>query len=180
MRSTFTSDMSALNNLDLKAWLLAPGMEFGAVSEWWGGKAKRRSPHSGVDLRFYRTDGGVRIQLKPGTSVTAPFDGTVARMVRDFVAVSVFLVHDMEKDGMRLVSGIGHIAPQRMLRKGLKVKAAAPLGSIAAAREGSGVPPHLHITLALIGAEIKPDTLSWEMLEGRGPGIRLLDPRRFF
>jgi murein DD-endopeptidase MepM/ murein hydrolase activator NlpD len=155
-------------------------MGFGEKNSWWGGKGPRKAPHNGVDLRYYRTPDRKEHRLGQGTRVPAPFDGRVVSIIKDYIGKSVFLLHDIEMDGMRLVSAIGHIAPQGMLRPGVVVKAGAILGTVAGVKNDAPVKPHIHLTLALIRPDIPPEKIDWAVLDGGGEGVRLLDPREHF
>ncbi len=182
MKSQFTKHLARLNRLEPGLWLLGPGMAFGDTHHWWGEKKKRPVPHNGVDLAFLKTPDGVQHDLGAGTVVPTPFDGRIARVISDFLGMSVFLLHDIEVDGGMLVSALGHLAPNMLLKVGAGIKSGATVGSIAKPKDKS-VPPHLHLTIARVPKDIKTSTLSWELMDSADSssnGVSLIDPRKFF
>ncbi len=178
MKSQFTKHIARLNRLEPGLWLLGPGMAFGDTHHWWGQKKKRPVPHNGVDLAYFRTPDGTQHNLGAGTLVPAPFDGLIARVIPDFLGMSVFLMHDIEINGMRLISAIGHMAPHMLLHLGAHIKSGAPLGSISRPKN-KDVPPHLHLTLALAPKDFPPSKLSWELLD-KNKDLQPIDPRPYF
>ena len=178
MKSQFTSDIARLNRLEPGLWLLGPGMAFGDTHHWWGQKKKRPVPHNGVDLAYFRTPDGTQHNLGAGTLVPAPFDGLIARVIPDFLGMSVFLAHDIEINNMRLISALGHMAPHMLLHVGAHIKSGAPLGSISRPKN-KDVPPHLHLTLALAPKDFPPSSLTWELLDQNNE-VNPIDPRPYF
>ena len=180
MKSTFTNDLARLNRIRPGLWLLGPGMAFGDKNTWWGDNSPRPVPHNGVDLAFLKTHDGVQHNLGAGTVVPTPFDGRIARVISDHLGMSVFLLHDIEVDGGLLVSALGHLAPNMLLKVGAGIKSGAPVGNIAKPKDKS-VPPHLHLTLARVPKDIKASTLTWELMDSAGGsnGVSLIDPRKF-
>ncbi len=178
MKSRFTNDIACLNRLEPGIWLLGPGMAFGDTHNWWGKKLERTAPHNGVDLAYFRTPDGTQHNLGAGTLVPAPFDGLIARVIPDFLGMSVFLAHEIEFEGMRLISAIGHMAPHMLLHVGAYIKSGAPLGSISRPKNKT-VPPHLHLTLARAPKDFPLSKLSWELLD-QNKTILPIDPRPYF
>jgi hypothetical protein len=178
MKSKFTADLSTLNRIDSGLWLLGPGMTFGDTTTWWKDQVERPLPHNGVDLAFMRTPDGTQHNLGPGTIVPAPFDGQIACIIPDFIALSVFIVHNIEENGGRLISGLGHITPHTLLKPGVTIKSGATVGNIAKPKDKS-IPPHLHLTLATIPKDFPPSKLNWQELDNN-KDITPIDPRKYF
>ena len=92
----FTRRLVAINNLDsdgFSHWLFHPGMFFLDENKWWGDGGRRRVPHEGVDLCFYRTAGAENRRLAPRTRIPAMADGRVLAIIDDFLGKSIILHH---------------------------------------------------------------------------------------
>jgi hypothetical protein len=67
-RSGFTQHLVARNDLAEKGfvkWIFEPGMLFGSTVMWWTDSGRRKHPHEGLDLRFYRGRQKHRIRGTP-------------------------------------------------------------------------------------------------------------------
>lgn len=159
------------------AWDFLPGMRFGDREAWWRPGADRDFPHEGLDVGWYRTAGGARRPLGAGARVPAPWPGEVVALVPDFLGVSVFVAHaHRDRAGGRLHSVCGHLAPRPGLAPGVALGDGDEIGTVAAPSAGRRVPPHLHLTLALLAAGTDRATLGWQALRDRSRAL-LLDPR---
>ncbi len=159
------------------AWDLLPGMRFGDAAAWWRAGAPRASPHEGLDLSGYRTRDGARRVLGAGARVPALWAGRVVSVVADFLGRSVFVEHDrLDGDGRRLHTIFGHVRPAPGVRPGSALGEGAEIGTVSAGtgRPG-GVPPHLHLTIALIARDGGPSELDWTAMRDRAR-VLLLDP----
>jgi hypothetical protein len=159
------------------AWDFLPGMRFGERAAWWRGGADRGGVHEGLDICWYRTGDGRRLSLGAGARVPAIYGGEVVSVIDDFLGVSVFVAHARRDGaGRRLHTVYGHIEPRQGLAPGSLLDEGDEIGTIAGASGGrSTVPPHLHITLALIDGEVDPIRLDWATLRDRSR-VLLLDP----
>jgi murein DD-endopeptidase MepM/ murein hydrolase activator NlpD len=178
--SAFGALLVRWNGLDaagFAAWELLPGMRFGERAAWWRDGADRGSPHEGLDLRLYRNRDGRLLPLVPGSRVPAVYAGEVVSIVEDFLGSSVFLAHaELDERGRRLHTVYGHVAPRPGLAVGCALSEGDQVGTVAdAAGRRTAVPPHLHLTLALIAREGGPATLDWAALRDPARAL-LLDP----
>lgn len=178
--SAFGGLLVCWNGLDaagFAAWEISPGMGFGERAAWWRDGAPRDAPHEGLDLCCYRTADGRRADLRAGARVPAVWAGRVVAVVDDFLGASVFVEHDrLDGDGRRLHSVLGHVRPAPGLAPGSALKEGAEVGAVAdAAGRRTAVPPHLHLTIALIAREGGPPRLDWGALRDRDR-VLLLDP----
>lgn len=156
-------------------FVLHPGMLFGSRERWWGNPAPRPTPHEGLDLCLWGDDAG-RISRLPDTfRVPAPLPGVVARLLPDFLGLTVCLRHGVEQGGACLYSLLGHLRPPDDLREGSRVAAGDVLGTLAAPPKPTRVPPHLHLTLAFLAPAQETELLDWGVL-GRHEAVRLVDP----
>lgn len=168
------------NRLDaagFAGWDFLDGMRFGERAAWWRGGADRGAPHEGLDLRYYRTGRGARLALCPGARVPVVLPGRVVSVVTDFLGCSLFVEHDLlDRRRRRLHSVLGHITPGCGLEAGSWVQADDEAGTIAepAGRPGA-VPPHLHVTIAMIDRDGGPARLDWDAMRDRDR-VLLLDP----
>jgi len=159
------------------AWEFLPGMRFAERAAWWRGGADRGSAHEGLDIRFYRTGDGRQLSLGAGAHVPAIWAGEVVSVADDFLGRSVFVAHDTtDGAGRRLHSVYGHVCPHPGLESGSILGDGDAVGTIAdTSGKNSAVPPHLHITLALIDRDCGPARLDWVTLRDRSR-VELLDP----
>jgi murein DD-endopeptidase MepM/ murein hydrolase activator NlpD len=180
----FFDHLLAANQAQLggfKHWLLHPGMLFQSRQQWWGPEKPRTSPHEGLDLCWFAHVAANRRILDQTIRLPAPFPGRIARISRDFLGQSIFIAHPLDPvSGRRLYTAFGHTTP----RSGLAVAQTVQEGDIiatvsAATGRKTTVPPHLHLTLALIPDSVPDDRLTWDNL-GTDPAITLLDPLAVF
>lgn len=178
--SGFGGRLIRWNGLDaagFAAWEFLPGMRFGERAAWWRPGVDRSAPHEGLDLRLCRTRDGRLLTLVPGTRVPAVHAGEVVSIVNDFLGSSVFVAHgDLDERGRRLHTVYGHVALRPGLAVGSALSGDDQVGTVAdAAGRKTAVPPHLHLTVALIAREGGPARLDWEALHD-GRRVVLLDP----
>ena len=149
-----------------KHWLFHPGMLFRARQQWWGGEQTRSNPHEGLDLCYFEDMAGRRHSLDQTIVIPVPCPGRIVKISRDFLGQSIFVAHDMEPiAGCRLYTAFGHTAPEEGLSEGKSVSEGEIIASISAPdQEKTAVPPHLHLTLALIPDTVTPDQLTWAYL----------------
>ncbi len=164
-----------------KHWLFHPGMLFQSRQQWWGNEKPRSNPHEGLDLCWFKDVGGNRQSLDNTTAIPTPFPGTVVKISRDFLGQSIFVAHDIvPEQGRRLYTALGHTTPRAGLAVGQTVLEGEIIATVSApANRKTAVPPHLHITLALIPDSIPATQLTWDNL-GVEPTITLLDPLDVF
>jgi hypothetical protein len=156
------------------AWEFLPGMKFAERGTWWRNGADRTSAHEGLDIFCCRTRDGRRLSLGAGARVPAIYPGVVVTVVDDFLGSSVFVAHERrDRQGRRLHTVYGHVDPCPGLVPGSLLGDEDLVGVIADPATGKGsVPPHLHITLALIAG---PGPLDWPALRDPAWAL-LLDP----
>jgi hypothetical protein len=163
-----------------KHWLFHPGMLFQARQQWWGREQPRANPHEGLDLCWFEDLSGRRRTLDQSISIPTPFPGRIVKISRDFLGQSIFIVHDtLPASGRRFYTAFGHTAPRPGLAVAQEVLEGDIIATISAPTGKTTVPPHLHITLALIPDTVGPDQLTWDNL-GTNPSITLWDPLAVF
>ena len=174
--SGFSERLILWNGLDaagFAAWEFLPGMRFGERAAWWRGGADRGGAHEGLDICWYRTGDGRRLSLGAGARVPAIYAGEVVSVVDDFLGASVFVAHAApRRPGAAAALGLrprppaaGAGARQPCSATGTRsARSPTPSGS------KSAVPPHLHLTLALIDREGGPERLDWDALREIDPG----------
>ena len=164
-----------------KHWLFHPGMLFQARQQWWGLEQSRSTPHEGLDLCWFEDVAGNRLALDQTTVIPAPSAGTVVKISRDFLGQSIFLAHDIEPmPGRRLYTALGHTNPVESLAEGQTVSEAEIIASISTpVNRKTTVPPHLHLTLAIIPDPVAREQLTWNYL-GSGTEILLINPLDVF
>jgi hypothetical protein len=164
-----------------KQWLFHPGMLFQARQQWWGLEQPRPTLHEGLDLCWFEAVPGNRLTLDHTTVIPAPFAGTVVKISGDFLGQSIFLAHDIETlAGRRLYTALGHTSPLPDLSVGELVAEADIIASVSTpVNRKTTVPPHLHLTLAIIPDPVAPEQLTWNYLS-TGTEIMLLNPLDVF
>lgn len=170
----------AENGLDKRRfhqWVFNPGMLFRTVEKWWDEASMRGIPHEGLDVAAFLTKGGQVEWLTPQIRIPAAYDGTVARLQKDFLGFSCFLRHDQfQRSGRALYSIYGHIEPLPEIREGQEIKAGTVLGTLAdTSRKKSAIRTHLHFTLAWIATSVPTHALNWETMNDPAAVI-LIDP----
>lgn len=161
---------------DFGYWLFAPGMLFRASQQWWGRGGSRPQPHEGVDVCWFRRRQGERAALLASTLIPAPWAGQIVNITPDFLGQSIWLSHpDILPAGQVLLTALGHTDPLPHLQVGQTVAAGVALARLAAPARRSTVPPHLHLSVAILPPTIAPQDLSWQLL-GQNPTCQLLDP----
>ncbi len=167
--SAFNSLLIRWNGLDAAGfadWEFLPGMRFGERAAWWRGGADRGGVHEGLDICWYRTVDGQRLSIGAGARVPVVCAGEVVSVVDDFLGASVFMAHECcDGEGRRLHTVYGHIDPCAGVAPGSLLGDRDAVGTIAeTSGRRSPVPPHLHLTLALIGRADEPARLDWDVL----------------
>jgi len=170
--SPFGERLVLLNHLaeaGFAAWEFLPGMRFGERLAWWPGGGERAAAHEGLDIRRYRTAGGRLASLGAGARVPVVYPGEVVALVPDFLGSSVFVAHErLDREGRRLHTIYGHLEPRPGLAPGSILRDDDEVGAIAdPAGRKTAVPPHLHLTIAMIARETGPERLDWNALQDR-------------
>jgi hypothetical protein len=155
------------------AWLLCPGMSYGALAKWWGDWGERDQPHVGVDLCLYRDGQGNVRRLDEKARIPAMYDGVVVHTCDDFLGRSVMMEHHLSEGGA-LYSMYGHTVPREDLRVGQSVREGEVVSRLAhVSLSKASVLPHLHVTLGWAPCAIAPQRLDWETIAGT---LTLFDP----
>ena len=173
-RSQFTGNLVLKNSLDrsgFKEWVFCPGMMFNAEHKWWDGRDKRSSDHEGLDLFLYRNYDGEILRLDEGTEVPAIYDGTVVRVIDDFLGRSIFMEH-----ANGLITAFGHTRPLAGIVAGTRMKEGDTIATIAEITDPKmKISPHLHISAGWISGTIPYVKLNWETIV-TSDTIALIDP----
>lgn len=174
-QSSFTETLVRENSLDLREWLFCPGMLFGSELKWWGGGGRRGTAHEGMDLLLYRDSTKAVRRLDETVMIPAMYDGTVVRIMDDYLGSSIFMDHGLRGD-RRLITAFGHTAPVDGIVPGCKVKERDIIATIAELRNPKiTIAPHLHVTAGWVPADFDYEDLRWETI-GSSEMIKLIDP----
>jgi len=177
-RSQFTDFIVSENTLDrcgFTKWVFCPGMLFGSGQKWWGDRGKRNSGHEGLDLLFYMNNDGQVLRLDEKTKIPAIYDGTVVRVIDDFLGRSIFIDHGLQGNS-GLITALGHTRPLKGIEAGSKVKEGDIIAIIAEISDPKiKIAPHLHITAGWTSGDLPYETLDWETI-GTSEMISLIDP----
>jgi len=183
VKSRFCLNILRRNRLhltDFGEWLFYPGMLFNSDDKWWGDLSARGTPHEGLDLSLYRDHNGRNLSLESGTMVPVMYDGEVVRVINDFLGKTIFVRHSKFGNSVQdFYTVYGHVMPSRNVARGVILSEGELLGSIAdTSGSRSGLPPHLHISVALISKEITGDMLDWAAMRDLRR-VKLFDPLAF-
>ncbi len=183
-KSRFTSYLVRENNLEREgfaAWIFYPGMIFGTYESWWGEKRKRTLPHEGIDLCFYQDAAGKISSLVEGTRVPVMYDGTVKKIIEDFLGHSIIVEHRMPGSSKSAFLTIyGHTIPEQGLKAGRRVREGEVLATMAARPGSKTAPlPHLHLTCVRGLTSVACEDLDWAAIGDRDK-VELCDPLRMF
>lgn len=158
-----------------KEWIFCPGMLFNAMDKWWGAKGRRSRPHEGLDLCMYRNMQGGIVRLDETILIPAIFDGKVVKIIDDFLGKSVIIEHT-SPDHRAFCSVFGHTRPVSGIKEGRKLKEGDIVATIAhKGRAGTGVLPHLHVTIGLTSEKTSYDLMEWENIADPDM-LTLIDP----
>jgi murein DD-endopeptidase MepM/ murein hydrolase activator NlpD len=132
-----------------------------------------------LDLCVYRTKKGEIRYFDEKIVVPVIHEGQVVRVIGDFLGESVFVSHgSFGNEGSQLYTIYGHLRPRRSIRPGETLGEHDIIGAIAdPAVNGSTMPPHLHISMALIPDIRSSQELDWQII-GDLTDIILVDPLR--
>ena len=170
-KSQFIDIINNLNNLDLKEWIFCPGMLFRSGQKWWGDRGYRESAHEGLDLLTYRNNKGDVLRLDEKTELPAIYDGTVIKIIDDFIGKSIFVEH-----GGGFFTAFSHITPLKGIEEGTKMNEGDIIATITEISDPeSRIAPHLHITAGWLSDELDYETLDWDMI-GDSRMISLVNP----
>ena len=158
-------------------WVFNPGMLFRTVEKWWDEETERGIPHEGLDLAAFLTKSGQVEWLPPRTRIPAAYDGTIARLQKDFLGSSCFVRHPQFARGERVLYSIyGHIELLPECSEGETITTGDILGTLAdTAVKKSSIRPHLHLSLAWIATAVPPPQLNWETMNDP-EAVILIDP----
>ena len=159
--------------MDFARWNFLPGMLFRSEGKWWAGGVRGRG-HNGLDLRFYETGSGEARTLSEETKIPLLQTGRIIKIIPDFIGYSIFAGHERRDDGRRLLTIYGHMNPAAAIGNA-KLAGGCAIGRLAGAK--GPVPPHLHLSIALVPADISREALSWETLDAAA-GVIFMDPEQ--
>lgn len=166
-----------IDSLGFSWWVFHPGMLFGATIAWWGKGEKRKRPHEGLDFCLYADRRGGTARLLPGTKIPAMHEGTVVRIIGDYLGKSIILDHGpaRTRENCRVCSVYGHTQPAGDVYAGKPVAAGDVLGYInGALSPGSKILPHLHVSIGYKADTLSYDDFDWKSLNERS--VTFLDP----
>lgn len=178
-KSPFTNVLVKENKLDrrgFEAWLLYPGMEFGAWETWWGDKGPRIRPHEGIDLCFYRGVADNVFHIDERAKIPAMYDGIVVKIIDDFIGKTIIMRHSFPEIGEgTFLTMYGHTNPGESLETDRSVKMGEIIATLAVPRGANAPLPHLHLTLVWSPEPIPYNMLDWTTI-GNSEVVRLVDP----
>ncbi len=161
-QSFFSQALVRLNRLDrqgFKGWVLQPGMEFATRNTWWDDSGKRSMPHEGLDFCCFADRSGRLVNLNEKTLVPAMYDGTVVKMIKDFLGVSILVEHGFKDRGKTLYSIYAHTVPLETLEGVNRVQAGEPIATICPTGKKM-ISPHLHLSVVWVNEAAAAD-LEW-------------------
>ncbi len=179
-KADFTEAFIRVNGLvkgGFAAWVFHADMLFGAKKYWWGAKKQRPGPHEGIDLCLFRDGNGKIICIDERTNVPSAYDGTVVKILDDFLGKSILIEHVFRGDGRSVFLTIyGHTVPSEGLSVGESVNEGQVIATVAS-RKGvkPHVPPHLHLTIGRSTRPILYEGLDWTTISAP-ERLQLVDP----
>lgn len=177
----FLGSFAALNGLgpeQIAAWVVPPGMEFGACLAWWRPGTERPTSHAGLDFASYRDCQGDDHPLLAGARIPALYPGQVAAVFQDFLGSTVLLRHPFQDQrGWRFCTIYGHLLPAPGSKCGVRLAAGDLVGTVAGSVEAR-VAAHLHLSVAWLAPALVGTDLDWPTLE-RSVLVDMLDPAPF-
>lgn len=88
----FIKNMEAANAgfaPEFNRFVFLPGMEFGAMKQWWGNGGSRPFPHEGADLCLFRTMSNLLYRIDDNIRVPVIYPGKISGIIPDFLGETV-------------------------------------------------------------------------------------------
>jgi hypothetical protein len=160
----------------IASWILHPGMLFNSTQKWWGDLDKRGFAHEGLDLCCFKTTLGQVHLITPEMAFPAIFSGTVALIINDLLAQTIFIRHRAHRSTSHcLFSIFAHASPLPAVVQEQQIEQGAPLCTVPSLEKDiPGMQAHLHLSLAWIAEQMPLQELSWSLLNHRS--LTLQDP----
>ncbi|MCP3924623.1 MAG: hypothetical protein GY714_18770 [Desulfobacterales bacterium] len=169
MKEIFKSSLKK-NGID-KEWYFKDGMNFRDNTLWWGECKKRTASHEGIDFGYVIGDDGI-CNINEDFIVSNFLDGSIIKVIDDFIGKSVFVKHEIFNESKELFSIFGHVKTQ--LEEG-------PIGSfdnIGTISTRKNIPVHFHYSLVWIPEKTSFDLLAWDKLNSN-ESVLFIDPKSF-
>ena len=182
-KSDFCSVLLGLNETHgckFAQWVFYPGMLFHSEDKWWGDWGVRKRAHEGLDLCFYRGTDGVIRSLDAGADIPVMYDGTVIRLVDDYIGQTVFVLHEIyDTNQKQLCTIYGHTVPCSAIDYLTPLKEGDTIAAICDAdSKGAHMASHLHLSVAWVPKSYQHRQMNWDSLTHHTE-IVLLDPLDF-
>jgi hypothetical protein len=147
-------------------WAFYPGMLFQSEAKWWGDWGIRKRPHEGLDICLYQGTDGLVHSLDPTVNIPVLYDGTVVRLIDDYIGKTVFVLHDMyDTNHNQLCSIYGHTDPRNTIENSTRVGEGAIIATICdGSARGAQMSSHLHLSIAWVPQSYDCQQLNWETL----------------
>ena len=169
-KSNFSALLITSNGIDIKGfhqWAFYPGMLFQSEAKWWGDWGIRKRPHEGLDLCLYQDTDGILQSLDAGVHIPVLYEGTVVRLIDDYIGKTVFVLHDMyDTNQNQLCSIYGHTDPCETIEAATPVQEGSVIATISdGAGRGAQMSSHLHLSIAWVPKVYDYQQLNWETLD---------------
>ena len=168
-KSNFSALLITANGLDKSGfyqWAFYPGMLFQSEAKWWGDWGIRKRPHEGLDICLYQGTDGIVRSLDTTVNIPVLYDGTVVRLIDDYIGKTVFVLHDIyDTNKNQLCSIYGHTDPRNTIETATPVGEGAIIATICdAGARGAQMSSHLHLSIAWVPQSYDCQQLNWETL----------------
>lgn len=181
-KSNFSALLISSNGLDrygFYQWAFYPGMLFQSEAKWWGDWGVRKRPHEGLDICLYQGTDGIVHSLDPTVNIPVLYDGTVVRLIDDYIGKTVVVLHDMyDTKKNQLCSIYGHTDPRNTIETATPVGEGEIIATICdAGAQGAQMSSHLHLTIAWVPQSYDCHQLNWDTLHHSE--VMLTNPMEF-
>lgn len=168
-KSHFSAMLISSNGLDKRGfyqWAFYPGMLFQSEAKWWGDWGVRKRHHEGLDICLYQGTDGILRSLDPTVKIPVLYEGTVVRLIDDYIGQTVVVLHDMyDMEQNQLCSIYGHTDPRNTIETATPVGEGEIIATICdAGRRGAQMSSHLHLSIAWIPQSYDCQQLDWDTL----------------
>ncbi|MCK5100698.1 MAG: M23 family metallopeptidase [Desulfobacteraceae bacterium] len=187
---SYLKKIAEINDLDIAdaenragEWIFHHGMLFLSPHTWWQSREtpksdKRKTPHEGIDILFFK-DRNKQIQnLGTNTLIPAATDGEVINICHDFIGKSIVVRHNISfMQQLDLIFVYAHILPDSMIKVGTALKQGDIIATIAKTeKEKTTLPPHLHFSVIEIPENTPAKNLNWELFSHTASKLNLINP----
>ena len=169
---------NGIDRLGFQKWVLQRGMIFDSFEKWWPSEDKRPTGHEGLDICLFQDDNNNLQELVAPIQVPAAMEGRIAKIMQDFLDLSIVVYHEEFSDSeWGFYTIYAHATPEDHIIEGENIEEGDLIATIQKTKTNKKLQmlPHLHISLGWIHTSLPVQELSWPAINKR-KNMHLVDP----